>query len=201
MILLHLLLMYLSLGSGTCQTVEDCPTGLPRNTYLQVHGGVCYQFNVDKLEYFGYASEDCQHQGGQLVMIKSKEVNDYVTEQLRRYKAGDAWIGATDMLIEGAFVWMDGTPVKYTNWGWWEGKSDTADCVAIDDGGYWRDHSCETSSGFLGLHSLPLFGNVKKRNYICQFMPSMMSTESAVSTSTAGTQVPVHHYYTAPIIG
>ena len=61
-------------------------------------------------------------------MIKSKEVNDYVTEQLRRYKAGEAWIGATDTLIEGKFVWMDGSHVNYTNWGLWEGGGDTDDC-------------------------------------------------------------------------
>ena len=34
------------------------------------------------------------------------------------------WIGANDLLLEGRFVWEDGTPLNYTNWG--KGQPDNA---------------------------------------------------------------------------
>ena len=34
------------------------------------------------------------------------------------------WIGASDILLEGRFVWEDRTPLNYTNWG--KGQPDNA---------------------------------------------------------------------------
>ncbi|KAF5894016.1 antigen like protein, partial [Clarias magur] len=52
--------------------------------------------------------QDCQGKGADLVIIKSREEQDFV-EDLR--KGTPAWIGAHDMDKEGDWKWVDGTAV------------------------------------------------------------------------------------------
>lgn len=57
------------------------------------------------------ARDFCQTQGGHLVTINSQEENDFVY-QFFPY----GWLGATDELSEGTWLWVTGEPWSYTNW-------------------------------------------------------------------------------------
>jgi hypothetical protein len=62
--------------------------------------------------------------------------------------AGDrsVWIGASDLALEGVFVWITGEPFAYTNWGAGEpnNASGAEDCVELQGhrGGAWNDYRC-----------------------------------------------------------
>lgn len=50
------------------------------------------------------------------------------------------WIGATDEITEGTWVFMDGYPVTWTNWGDGEPSNSDSnrDYVEVDSLGKWR---------------------------------------------------------------
>ena len=56
--------------------------------------------------------------GGHLVSINSQAEQDFVWTSFGNLGGVDrrVWIGFTDRNSEGAFVWSDGSPAKYTNW-------------------------------------------------------------------------------------
>lgn len=167
--------------SGSSQTLNDCPAGIPRDKYLTVHGGVCYDFYVEpgyELDYVS-ANEDCNSRGGSIVLVKSKDVSDYLINQLI-YEYGDAspiWIGLTDKTTEGTYVWEDGTPLgsDYTNWDpSRNGTSASHDCVYLNPGknGLWNEDNCEDS--FFGLFA-------HERPYVCQYRPRPGSEATTVA--------------------
>lgn len=60
----------------------------------------------------------CQSKGGYLLQIDSKEEDDFV-EQLTL--SAETWLNAknigADAKGNGPYVWFDGTPMKFSNWG------------------------------------------------------------------------------------
>lgn len=66
-----------------------------------------------------------------------------------------AWLGATDLVTEGTFVWPDNTPLTFDNFrigvpnnGGGQGQED---CVAIEgnNGGSWDDRPCGTGFAYV----------------------------------------------------
>lgn len=64
----------------------------------------------------------------------------------------DTWIGGSDAVTEGSFVWDDGTPFVFTNWGAMEpnngGNTYQEDCVIIAGAKVdkqWDDRPCDAS--------------------------------------------------------
>jgi len=55
----------------------------------------------------------CNQAGGHMVTISSQEENDLVFNSMG---SGHVWIGFTDQVSEGNFVWVTGEAVNYTNW-------------------------------------------------------------------------------------
>ena len=52
--------------------------------------------------------------GGHLATISDAAENSWVVSTFET--APGLWIGLSDSVIEGTFMWADGTPVTYTNW-------------------------------------------------------------------------------------
>ena len=93
------------------------------------------------------ARADCQSQGGDLA-----SVYDATENALAVTAAGGTavWIGLTDQLVEGTFLWADGSSSTYTNWAANE-PNDTngEDCVELKSNGQWNDLPCSYTRGYL----------------------------------------------------
>ena len=85
----------------------------------------------------------CSAAGGNLVSINDSIENAYVSNIL----PGHFWIGYTDELVEGSFVWIDGSTSSYTNWANNEpnnsGPTNNEDYTLMNafgtGDGYWND--------------------------------------------------------------
>jgi len=83
--------------------------------------------------------------GGYLASITSAAENDFITS-LASNPALPPWIGLSDAVSEGTFVWDNGEPVSYTNWTVGEpNNSGNEDCVQLYLTGTWNDVSCAGS--------------------------------------------------------
>lgn len=54
--------------------------------------------------------------GGSLAMFTTLSHYLAVNTLVRTHSAANYYIGATDVVTEGAYLWMDGTPLNFTNW-------------------------------------------------------------------------------------
>jgi len=121
--------------------IADAPTG-----YVTPVGSTsCYRFFDDTVTWL-QAENDCEAEGGltHLAVITSP---DEVTAI--RLLAGDdiIWIGLTDRVTEGEFLWVTNTPTIYTYWG--SGEPNDAggeDCGEMTAAGTWNDHECASAT-------------------------------------------------------
>ena len=74
------------------------------------------------------ARQECRRQGLALAKIENEAENTHVVRLMNRLNRGRFglrlfdpsnwfWIGGSDVMLEGTFVWEDGSRVNYTNWG------------------------------------------------------------------------------------
>ena len=73
----------------------------------------CYLWVDNHTKTWFDAENFCQTQGGHLVSIETKEVNEYL---LRQVGVLEVWIGATDWNKEGTWEWSDSSPFIFTDW-------------------------------------------------------------------------------------
>jgi len=93
------------------------------------------------------AKRDCESRGGYLVTIHSQEENDFVRNLVESAGFSSAWIGFTDELTEGGWIWVTGEAVTYTNWE--EGEPNgflIENHGEITSGGTWNDLEGEAYS-------------------------------------------------------
>lgn len=90
--------------------------------------------------------------GANLVSIQSATENACILSSLNTLgQTGVIWIGFSDEISEGNFVWYDQAPITYTNWAPGEpNQSGNEDCTQIyptgANPGTWNDLDCGTSS-------------------------------------------------------
>ncbi|CAG5134018.1 unnamed protein product [Candidula unifasciata] len=168
--IIFLSLICLSTAAAADQE-DNCPPNIARDQFLKVNGVNCYQFVLGyKLDYTT-AQQFCTNRGGTLLLVKSKNVTDFIIDQLtfEFSNANKIWIGLSDRDTEAEFLWEDGTPLgDYTNWGPHSGPSHNTttsgiqDCVTFDPnkGGLWEEDVC--SDLFLGLFT-------HERPFVCQY--------------------------------
>ncbi|XP_039670588.1 CD209 antigen-like protein D [Perca fluviatilis] len=87
--------------------------------------------------------DDCRQKGADLVIINSKEEQDFTIKFTKIM-----WIGLTDSETEGMWKWVDGTPLTKSYWVSGEPNGDKKEnCVKIkkfDSENSWNDLSCST---------------------------------------------------------
>ena len=97
------------------------------------------------------AQSFAQTLGANLVSVQSQEENDCILSSLISLgftsNQDVIWIGLSDEVTEGDFVWYDQSPVTYTNWAAGEpNQSGDEDCVQIYTNGTWNDLSCSSNN-------------------------------------------------------
>ena len=145
------------LGQGNGDAPDGSTTGAPdaRSCMGGAHvtdaNGSCFVFFLGPKAQAG-AAADCAAIGGHLAAITSAETNALVTTILSNK---NTFIGATDAVTEGAFVWHDANPLTYTNWRTGEpnngGGSAQEQCAIIlgAENGKWDDRPCGNSYAYL----------------------------------------------------
>jgi hypothetical protein len=92
-------------------TPSPTPTATPDQRVLNPANQHLYLYV--KIEKNWHQARDyCALQGGHLVTIQDAAENMFI------YKlgSGNTWLGATDEVNEGTWVWASGEPWKYTTW-------------------------------------------------------------------------------------
>jgi len=83
---------------------------------------------------------------GHLTSIENATEQNFVSAMV----TDRTWIGATDAVTEGTYVWVDGTPFNYVFWA--AGKPDGLDvqnCAFMLPTAEWDDHECDTPYQYL----------------------------------------------------
>lgn len=62
------------------------------------------------------ARDFCQMKGGYLATLANQDENDFVLNRLLATGPYVGWLGATDEVSEGTWVWVTGEPFSWTNW-------------------------------------------------------------------------------------
>uniref|UniRef100_A0A8C5BFA4 C-type lectin domain-containing protein n=1 Tax=Gadus morhua TaxID=8049 RepID=A0A8C5BFA4_GADMO len=116
----------------------ECPGGWKK------FGCKCYKTS-DMYQSWYKSREFCVSQGGDLVVVNSKEEMDFIGRSYVYF-----WLGATDAAGEGTWRWVDGTVLSLDNPSWSGGGPQGGgdkNCLwmAWEQSQYkWADESCET---------------------------------------------------------
>lgn len=125
--------------------------------------GNCFQFFATA-KTFAAAKTACDNAGTHLAKLENKAQNDIVAA----LSVGvDSFIGATDAVTEGTFLWEDGTPLTYKNFHTGEpnngGGQYQEDCLVMagarTGGTDWDDRPCTTG----------LAANAGSYPYTCEY--------------------------------
>ncbi|XP_041374392.1 C-type mannose receptor 2-like [Gigantopelta aegis] len=141
------------------QDVSRCPADLIRNQYLTARGDICYEFVLHQTKIHTHAEQECAVNGGNLVTVKDKSVEDFIGDMLHKFRYNErVWIGLNDIITEGEYHWSTGEKATYFNWAPHEPTmflSTFEDCVILDvkKDMQWLDTPC-----LIGFH-----------HYICEY--------------------------------
>ena len=94
-----------------------------------------------------------QSLGGDLAMIKSADMQNFIYNNVIKQASNAMWIGINDAAKEGTWVYNDGTPLTYTNWNNGEpnnsGDEDYGELYVSGSTGKWNDLNGTQSLPFL----------------------------------------------------
>ncbi|XP_052765320.1 C-type lectin domain family 10 member A-like [Mya arenaria] len=102
--MLQLLMLACIIGVQSVQgkTYTLCPNGWLANE------GSCYWFGrIDNPMVFTTAEEYCRQHNSHLVHVNNSAENDFLKDRMRQFKTSYFWMGLTDELTEGHWVWSD----------------------------------------------------------------------------------------------
>ncbi|XP_039649762.1 galactose-specific lectin nattectin-like [Perca fluviatilis] len=111
-------------------------------------GSRCFALYIQAKTWID-AQTFCQTAGGHLASIHSDAENtflrDFINQVTGTYK--NAWIGATDAVKEGTWLWTDGSKFDYKifNAGQPDNASGVENCLEMNyEGKNWNDRPCST---------------------------------------------------------
>ncbi|XP_061736835.1 CD209 antigen-like protein E [Nerophis ophidion] len=118
---------------GETEDISICPHG------WILFGSSCYYISSQRRSW-DKSRQDCLQRHADLVIINSRQEQAFLTGFTEA-----AWIGMSDRVQEGNWIWVDGTPVNRDKLKWAPGQPDGA--FGGEDCGDLR-----TMSNFLGLN-------------------------------------------------
>jgi hypothetical protein len=115
---------------------EQCVDGV-----LDAAQSSCYRVATVRATW-QVARVDCSEWSGALVKVESTEEDQLLAQLVSE----DIWLGASDTAVADAFVWTDGSPLGFANWG--PGQPDGfpgQDCIQkrSTEGRQWFDQPCD----------------------------------------------------------
>jgi hypothetical protein len=126
--------------------------------------GACYFADGAERSWSGArASCEARGVGWDLVAIGDAEENAFVLSTT----GYEAWIGATDLVREGSWLWVDeadpffevdadADSARFTNWSGGEPNDyDDSDCLRILTTGLWADWPCDSPRGHVCRRRVP----------------------------------------------
>jgi len=128
----------------------DCP-----GEVVQGLSGNAYLFD-DAERTWREARSRCDSLGYTLAVIDDATEDAFVFAHLARLGFDDAWIGLDDRDDEMTWVWVDGSPIGYENWG--EGEPNDggsgSDCAVImtppaSRASRWADRECDSRRPYI----------------------------------------------------
>jgi len=139
---LHLCLLTLTVF---LTTVRGCT-----HTFTQL-GDYCYGYIATPKTWID-AQNTCKALNGFLAEPKTHLENIFLKGLVEDHNGGDAWLGATDMVTEGKWVWAHHGDAlsEYTDW--YPGEpSGTGDCAVLWDSHkhHWDDRGCGDKKSFV----------------------------------------------------
>nr|XP_046247270.1 lymphocyte antigen 75 [Scatophagus argus] len=133
---------------------NHCPQSNGKSRWVQ-HQDHCYAFSMSLYNYTVYTMEEaksiCQSMGAQLLTVKTREENDFVSKHMYDdpFITGRVWL---DVVLndQGQFVSHDGSALHYTNWKSEPvppGKTSKARCAVMmtGDEGTWKLVDCKAT--------------------------------------------------------
>ncbi|XP_019614169.1 PREDICTED: tetranectin-like isoform X2 [Branchiostoma belcheri] len=131
-----------------CNKTLTCPSGYER--FCEKHD-MCYKFSTDSKNYTN-ARSDCQVAGGHLVMPKDQATNDFLNKRVKAnygiHFSPSVWIGLTDEVTRGTWVWEDGTKLGWENWvqGSPDPNNHVINCAVLRvNNSEWIDFDCSST--------------------------------------------------------
>jgi hypothetical protein len=96
----------------------------------------------------------CQAEGTDLVIVGGEAENGWLFERLVEVGLDRPWIGLSDAEQEDTFLWVDGSPLDFSNWAPNEpndfGLEGGEDCIAFwTQGATWNDENCRRTRPFI----------------------------------------------------
>ncbi|XP_066541654.1 C-type lectin domain family 4 member F-like [Hoplias malabaricus] len=104
-----------------------------------------YYISTD-MKTWNESRDDCEDNGGDLVIINSKEEQEYLT---RKVGSKQPWIGLTDSESENQWKWVDGSALTTAYWAEgepnnWNGIEEDCVHMGFKENKTWNDLSCSS---------------------------------------------------------
>jgi hypothetical protein len=125
---------------GSCGGLLFGMTGQASADQAFQYGGRSYVLVTTERSWEA-ARQNCYTRSMHLVTVDSEAENTYLADVLSTNSIGHAWIGLYQSWSGGAFQWVAGSSVGYTNWGSGEPNNTDGneDFVELRPGGTWND--------------------------------------------------------------
>ncbi|XP_030611904.1 macrophage mannose receptor 1 [Archocentrus centrarchus] len=130
------------------QLPGDCPEPTKRRTWIPFRGH-CYSFISSMTYDWAHASLECVKMGASLVSIEDPTESKFIEENLEilQDSAKTFWIGMYKT-NEDKLMWIDNSPLDYTNWK--SGMPKSESCVSISSySGQWSTAYCRKSFSYI----------------------------------------------------
>lgn len=150
------------LDAAPTNSADSAPTAVPCTMgdaqLVDPADGTCYML-FGEAKTWQVAQGDCLALSGTLAVLDTAEKQAVVQTLSENHPLDgpDLWLGATDVVVEGTFVWLGGEAMVYENWRDGEPNNDgpgedPENCVVIEgdtDLHEWDDRSCVTPSPYI----------------------------------------------------
>ncbi|XP_048752140.2 macrophage mannose receptor 1-like isoform X2 [Ostrea edulis] len=139
----------------TTPTTVMQPWGCPSGFIESKISNKCYKVVQGSALSFNEAKQECSKLGKEyfLASIHSDMENAFIALQLDTTKSYNVWIGLSDESFESQFIWLDNSPVDFTNWNNGEPNSYSENCaemiVSGERIGKWNDAPCSSKRGYI----------------------------------------------------